>query len=251
MTVAGRIGPRVGGPIPVDEIVPDFDAFGVLAFTTTRERGTFALQSSAPASEIFGRWMALAEQMAPRAGRLATAHQVHGDRILVHHGSWSGWLRASAADGHVAITPGTAMAVTVADCVPVFIAHPGGATAIVHSGWKGTLANVTRRAVELLVASGLSARDLSLHCGPSICGGCYEVSPDVYGRLTGRRVSAPAPVDLRALIALDARAVGVERITISPWCTRCHNDRFYSHRCGDEGRQLGVIAGPLAGPLAG
>ncbi|MBL8983395.1 MAG: laccase domain-containing protein, partial [Gemmatimonadetes bacterium] len=29
---------------------------------------------------------------------------------------------------------------------------------------------------------------------------------------------------------------------ISRWCTRCDNARFYSHRCGDAGRQLGVIA---------
>ena len=247
MTVVEHIEHKVDVAILVDEVVPGFGEFGVLAFTTTRERGTFALQSAAPASEIFGRWMALAEQLAPRAGRLASAHQVHGDRILVHQGAWSGWLRASAADGHVAISPGTAMAVTVADCVPVFIAHPGGATAIVHSGWKGTLANVTGRAVERLVASGLSARDLLVHCGPSICGRCYEVSPDVYGRLTGRVVPTPTSVDLRGRIADDARAMGVEQISISQWCTRCHNDRFYSHRCGDEGRQLGVIAGPFAG----
>jgi polyphenol oxidase len=33
----------------------------------------------------------------------------------------------------------------------------------------------------------------------------------------------------------------VRQISVSPLCTRCDNDRFYSHRAGDAGRQLGVI----------
>jgi copper oxidase (laccase) domain-containing protein len=33
----------------------------------------------------------------------------------------------------------------------------------------------------------------------------------------------------------------VKEITISPSCTRCDNDRFFSHRAGDSGRQLGVM----------
>lgn len=223
------------------EMAPGFDALGALAFTTTRQRGSFAWQSPEPAADVFSRWTALAEVLAPYAERLATAHQVHGDTVIAHESGWDGWLRARAADGHVALAPGTAMAVTVADCVPVFIAHPRGATAVVHAGWRGTLANVAGRAVERLVKAGHPAGELSLHCGPAICGACYEVSPDVYGQLTGRRVPGPTPVDLRAIIADDVRAAGVRHISVSPWCTRCHNDRFFSHRCGDVGRQLGVI----------
>jgi copper oxidase (laccase) domain-containing protein len=30
-------------------------------------------------------------------------------------------------------------------------------------------------------------------------------------------------------------------VSISDRCTRCDNDRFYSHRAGDAGRQLGVL----------
>jgi len=67
------------------------------------------------------------------------------------------------------------------------------------------------------------------------------VSADVYGQLTGQSVPAPTTVDLRALIASHARAAGVKHITVSPLCTKCDNDRFFSHRAGDGGRQLGVI----------
>jgi polyphenol oxidase len=223
------------------EDVPGFRAAGVIAFTTTREQGSFALQSGETASTVFGRWGALADQLRPHSNRLAFAHQVHGDSVLRHRDGWSGWLRASEGDGHFASAPGTAMAVTVADCVPVFIAHPKGATAAVHSGWKGTERQIVTRALMMFREDGFPPAELLVHCGPAICGVCYEVSPDVYGRLTGASVDRPTPVDLRAIIAAQASSHGVRDVTISPWCTRCHNDRFFSHRCGDEGRQLGVI----------
>jgi copper oxidase (laccase) domain-containing protein len=133
------------------------------------------------------------------------------------------------------------MAVTIADCVPVFVAHPGGATAMLHSGWRGTAAGILARGVVTFTAAGLRAGDLLVHLGPAICGRCYEVSPDVYAQLTGRAVDRPSTVDLRELLAAQAAALGVRRVTASAACTRCDNDRFYSHRAGDEGRQLGVI----------
>ncbi|MEO6446131.1 MAG: polyphenol oxidase family protein [Gemmatimonadaceae bacterium] len=247
MTVVGHIQPIEEPLHPTREDVPELERFGVVAFTTTRSRGTFALHSTDTAFDVFGRWQALLAEVSPWARRLASAHQVHGDEILEHQGKWEGWLRAPRADGHLALQAGTAMAVSIADCVPVFIAHPSGATALVHSGWKGTVAHIAGRAIQRMVAAGLAASDLVLHCGPAICGGCYEVSPDVYGALTGRRVAAPTPVDLRAVIAEDARSRGVTAISTSPWCTRCHNTRFFSHRCGDAGRQVAVIAGPRAG----
>jgi copper oxidase (laccase) domain-containing protein len=36
----------------------------------------------------------------------------------------------------------------------------------------------------------------------------------------------------------------VRDISISDVCTRCDNARFFSHRAGDAGRQLGVIVAP-------
>jgi copper oxidase (laccase) domain-containing protein len=132
------------------------------------------------------------------------------------------------------------MAVTLADCVPVFIAHPSGLGAILHSGWKGTAAGITRRALEVLKSRGLDIRQTLVHLGPAICGKCYEVSPDVYRAVTGNDVDHATPVDLRAVIAAEARQAGAT-VTISAWCTRCHNERFFSHRAGDAGRQLGVL----------
>lgn len=226
------------------EEIGELAALGVVAFTTTRAAGSFGTHGAEPVGEAMERWWRLVEELRSGGPRFATARQVHGHRVVEHGDGWEGWLRVDAADGHVA-GRGTALAVTIADCVPVFVAHPSGVVALLHSGWRGTAARILERGVAALSRRGLAPRDLTVHLGPAICGGCYEVSAEVYGRLTGRAVDAPATVDLRAVIADQAREAGIERISVSSWCTRCHNDRFFSHRAGDQGRQLGVLASPL------
>jgi len=221
------------------EVVETFAALGVTAFTTGRAAGSFGTQSDEAVRDVLGRWSALRTRLG--GARLATAAQVHGNTVLEHRAVWEGWLRGDAADGHLALARGTAMAVTVADCVPVFIAHASGATAILHSGWRGTAARITEHAVRRLEAEGIAAAELHVHCGPAICGRCYEVSADVALQLTGRDAGRAVTVDLRALIASQVRALGVRHVTSSAYCTRHDNDRFFSHRAGDAGRQLGVI----------
>lgn len=223
------------------EIIESFRAVGATAFTTGRAAGTFSMQSGEPARDVSARWSALRTHLGGPAVRLATAAQVHGREVVIHGEGWRGWLRGDAADGHLSAMRGTAMAVTVADCVPVFIVHPAGAAAVVHSGWRGTEARITAVAISELASLGFAADELLLHCGPAICGRCYEVSADVATRLTGKPTTHPTPVDLRAIIAEHARACGVRQISVSPLCTRHDNERFFSHRAGDAGRQLGVL----------
>jgi polyphenol oxidase len=224
------------------EVVADFTLFGVHAFTTTRSFGSFSTASDEPVKVVMGRWAEVRQTFADRGvHRLATAAQVHGSRVIVHRPGWEGWLRGAEGDGHVTVERGTAVAVTIADCVPVFIAHDSGAIAMLHSGWRGTAARIVQQGVAELTRAGIAAAELRLHLGPAICGMCYEVSPDVIKALTGQSVSAPRTVDLRSIIARDAESVGVRQIAISPFCTRCNNDRFYSHRAGDAGRQVAVI----------
>lgn len=236
-------GEQPSSVIARSEDVPELAEFGIRAFTTTRSVGSFGLHTEEPVGVVFGRWSELRRELAHGApgGRLATSAQVHGSTVLVHHAGWEGWLRAENADGHVSVERGTALAVTVADCVPVFIAHPSGAVALLHSGWRGTAARIVERGIEALEQRGFPAAELRVHTGPAICGRCYEVSADTYAELTGKNPGRPTPIDLRSLIADHARAMGVRHISTSASCTRCDNDRFFSHRAGDRGRMLGVV----------
>jgi YfiH family protein len=230
-------------PPPFDpasvEPVAEFAGLGLRAFTTTRTTGTYRLDGTDAVGDVVPRWHGL--QTGLGVSRLASARQVHGAEVLLHAGGWRGWLRYDGADGHVTTVPRTALAVSVADCVPVFLAHPGGAVGLLHAGWRGTVDGIMARGLASLAAWQVPLDEVHVHLGPAICGRCYEVGPDVYHRLTGGRVSRPALVDLRAVLARQAGAAGVRHLSVSPRCTRCDNDRFWSHRAGDAGRQLGVI----------
>ncbi|MBW7933237.1 MAG: polyphenol oxidase family protein [Gemmatimonadaceae bacterium] len=229
----------MSGALPPRERVASFAVLGLAAFTTTREAGSYGFTDDAPVGEVNDRWFAL---LRATGGRLASAHQVHGARVAVHQPGWDGWLRVDSADGHATAHHDTALVVTIADCVPVFIGHPKGPAALLHAGWRGVAAGVLDAGIQVLKAMGCHPRDLIVHLGPAICGSCYEVGPDVYAQLMRRTVDRPATVDLRALLADQARLAGAKQVETSPWCTRCHRDRFFSHRAGDGGRQVAVIA---------
>jgi polyphenol oxidase len=234
----------VSAKVPRENIA-EFEAIGVRAFTTTREAGTFSLLSEEPTKDVMQRWSALQDDVSEYAPALASIRQVHGTQLVVHNGGWSGWLRGPEADGHIATSRGVAMAVSIADCVPVFLAHESGVTGLLHSGWRGTAGRIIQDAISLMTRNGLAANEIMVHLGPAICGRCYEVDADVRAQLTGRPATRSGNVDLRSLIAEHASEVGVQKISVSPECTRCDKEMFFSHRAGDSGRQLAVIVAGL------
>lgn len=224
--------------------VAAFEAIGVRAFITTREAGSYGFPEQGEDPDATARWHALQRVLALHgAPRLASARQVHGTRVLIHRDQWEGWMRIDGADAHV-LTAGGAAAVTIADCVPIFVAHPNGVVAAVHAGWRGVAGGILGETIAAFTALGLPAEDLVVHLGPSICGRCYEVGTDVYEKLTGWETRHPRRVDLRALLAEQVKALGVRQWTASGECTRCDNDQLYSHRAGDSGRQVAVIVAP-------
>ena len=216
---------------------------GIAAWTTTRANGSFGLGSDEPVGAVMSRWAALQQDLAVLgAGRLASAHQVHGPTVLEHDGGWQGWLRGAAADGHVSVVRGTALAVTVADCTPVFVWHPGGAIAALHAGWRGTAARILDRGLDRLEALGFPADECEVYLGPSICGACYEVGPEVFEAITGRPSPGKGCLDVRAVLADQASSRRVRELRTDPGCSLCDKSRFFSHRGGDAGRMLGIIA---------
>jgi YfiH family protein len=214
-----------------------------MGWTTTRDAGSFGLASSAPVDECMSRWSGLLDALgALGVHRLASASQVHGSDVVQHDGMWRGWLRQRGVDGHITSTPGTALAVTVADCTPVFLAHPRGVVAALHAGWRGTASGILDVGLDAMSALGCAPAECHVHLGPSICGKCYEVGPEVFEAIHGVRPPGKGLLDVRSILAERALRRGVQRVTVSQFCTRCDQSRFFSHRGRDEGRQLGVIA---------
>jgi YfiH family protein len=176
---------------------------------------------------------------------VAHARQVHGKVILVHQAPAEGLSLGADADGHLSSVPGSFMAVTVADCVPVFLADPRRrAVALLHAGWRGTVAGILEEGISLLMReSGSVSEDLLVHLGPAICESCYQVGPEVHAALGLPEPGEPAPVDLRGVLAEKALKLGVmgANITRSTFCSLCSGSPFFSHRGGATQRQVGFL----------
>lgn len=173
------------------------------------------------------------------------SRQVHGRAVHVHGRLPRGVSVTGEADGHVTGASGVLLTVTLADCVPVFIVDPPRRTvALLHAGWRGTAAGVVEAGLDALAETFEShPKDVRVHLGPAICGGCYEVGPEVFRALGQPAPGSPAPIDLRSVIRRRTLAAGVrdEGVSVSDECTLCGDGRYHSHRRGDRGRHRGYI----------
>lgn len=148
---------------------------------------------------------------------------------------------AGEADALVTDEEGFSLVVAIADCVPVALVGDGG-TGMVHSGWRGTIAEISGKAVQKMGEENVRA-----YIGPCIRQCCYEVSEELAGRFAEK--FGPEVVEGRYLSLPDAirsnlEEVGVGEVHDLGLCTGCRTDLFFSHRKqGPEtGRNLAAVA---------
>ncbi|MBA3369732.1 MAG: peptidoglycan editing factor PgeF [Geodermatophilaceae bacterium] len=178
---------------------------------------------------------------------LVWMRQVHGDQVAVIGSSPP--PQPPDCDALVTNTRGLALAVLIADCVPVLLADPvAGVIGAAHAGREGVRRHVVARTVEAMVELGATPRRLDALLGPAICGRCYEVSQDLAdevesaapGGATRTRTEAPG-LDLRAALAAQLSRLGVGQVVSDPRCTAEESSLFSYRRDGVTGRQAGVI----------
>jgi YfiH family protein len=161
--------------------------------------------------------------------------QVHGADVC--RAPWEG---TPEGDASLASGVGVLLGIKTADCLPVLIADPRRrAVAAAHAGWRGTVAGVTRAAVQALVRDGSRASDLVAGLGPGIGPCCYEVGDDVRAAFgeAGARYFTPTPsgrdhLDVRAANKDQLLAAGVPESSLSSvdHCTYCRADLYHSYR---------------------
>ncbi len=201
------------------------------------------------------------------ADRLVVATQVHGARVIrVRANDPAEAVANERADGVVTDVPGLAIAVFVADCVPVLLADPvSGACGAVHAGWRGVVTGVAEAAVTAMQHEfGTRAANLRAALGPCIGACCFEVGIEVAAeferameppwrnRVLIDRHGAKAHIDLRAALQLQLERAGVpaDNCGAAADCTRCDpGQRFYSYRRDGSrtGQQVGIVLRSRAG----
>lgn len=190
-------------------------------------------------------------------GSLVISQQVHGNRATVidesqkGNGAYGHEDAISGADAMITESPGVALAVLTADCVPVIVVDPlRKAIGIAHAGWRGALHKIAARAVlKMRDTFGTEPADCLVALGPSISPCCYRAGEDIISQFQsafGPAVCvAKDRLDLQLAVELQLARVGVEEnnISSSRLCTACNRDLFYSYRAegGRTGRMMSVI----------
>jgi polyphenol oxidase len=222
----------LGGPVPRYELARWREEFGILAGITVRGDPAcpfdLGLGGQAPIGEVLDRWNAL-RLAVPGFRGIVVSRQVHGTAVL-WHSDIRGISIHQGADGHAT------------DCIPVYLADPVRRfVALLHAGWRGVAAGILSAGLAAMRVRGSIVDNVLVHCGIGICGQCYEVGPEVFG---GCGLVPPAgsrgPLDLRAVLLEQARALGVENVSTSPYCSK-HDGGFFSHRGGTEARMAAYL----------
>jgi YfiH family protein len=154
--------------------------------------------------------------------------QVHSRTVLEVGDSSPETISLLEADGLLADRPGALLTVTVADCLPIFLADPvRGVIGLLHSGWQGT--GIIERAVELMGRSyGCPPEALSVAIGPGIGSCCYRVEEQrassfrgAFGEAAIRVRDGKPYLDLRAANLRLLDRLGVRNVTVVRDCTAC------------------------------
>ena len=208
----------------------------------------------AAVAENYRRFCAVAGIDAPAA----RVRQVHGKTIHVVTGE----NRTDApveADGLVTAERGIALAVLIADCIPVLLYDPRRrVVAAVHSGWRGTAQAICAEAVETMRCDfGCAAEDILAAVGPGISACCFETRadvPDAMRAAFGARVDdcivqtgeERYRVDLKGIVRHTLLDEGLTEahIDVCADCTACPGERYWSHR------RLGEARGSMAAVIA-
>ena len=169
--------------------------------------------------------------------------QCHGAEVAVVDGMP---VEPPRCDAVVTLSPEVALAVLVADCVPVLLSSTGGVVAAVHAGRPGLLARIVPRTLDVMADLGAGVVDAVV--GPSVCGRCYEV-PEEMRVAAAREQPVSAAVSWTGTPAVDVGAGVVAQlhdagVTVRwlPGCSRERPDLYSYRRDGLTGRFAGIVA---------
>jgi len=178
---------------------------------------------------------------------VARVEQVHSDRFVRVESPGN----YAKADALVTSKPNIALAISIADCVPVLLFDKRQRiAAAVHAGWRGSALNITSTTASyMLDEAGSRPGDMLAFVGPAAGVCCYEVGQDVASRFPAEFLEPGGSVgksmlDLKAANAAQLVAIGIppDNIEVSEYCTIC-NSGFHSFRRDGEasGRMLATI----------
>lgn len=197
----------------------------------------------------------VAEAMDVQPQHLVGVHQIHSADAIT---ATTPLEPKPKADAVVTATPGLALSVLTADCMPVLFAAPdAGVIGAAHAGWKGAQGGVLEATVDAMVALGAARTGIRAVIGPSISQRAYEVGPEFFedfvdqdpenARFFAGGTGDRMHFDLPGYGLARLRDAGVGQAEWTRHCTYYDPVRFYSYRRSvherdpDYGRLIAAI----------
>lgn len=198
---------------------------------------------------------------------LVSSRQVHSNKVgCIDHKppKRNSFVLEHTFDGFDALVTdqlSITLIVRVADCVPIILFDPVKTIlAVVHAGWKGTVAGIAKNTVKKMVETyTANPSEIQAGIGPSIGPCCFRVKKVVadaffnqcfHAERFVKRAQRGFLIDLREANRLQLIEQGCceRNIQVSDLCTACNSDLFFSYRRekGKTGR-FGLLAGLRAG----
>lgn len=147
-----------------------------------------------------------------------------------------------------------------ADCVPVTFYHESaGLVGLIHSGWKGTVKEITHRVFQYLIEfEHCNPKGFKVHIGRALSQECFEVDGPVYVRfkdlgygenfINYDRRTRKYHIDNQQFVKLQCQMNGIEEINIEVdyTCTCKSADSFSYRQDKNCGRHMSFIMKKMA-----
>lgn len=234
-----------------------YDMEGGLFFSTNRHGGHSKGEYSSfnineycgdDAADIAANRKQLCSELGIDEAHLVMPHQVHGTevrQIAKDFVTLPENIRRMILEGVDAVMTdesGICIGVSTADCIPIIIYSASShAVAVVHAGWRGTVARIVEQTVQAMAVTYHSVpSELRCVIGPGISLDNFEVGQEVYEQFAeaGFDMDSIAKwqtkwhIDLKLCNSMQLERMGVKRenIEISDICTFADNADYFSAR---------------------
>lgn len=183
--------------------------------------------------------------------------QVHSNKIAIINDN----TIVTEVDGLITNKKNIPLFIRTSDCISIII-YDSVKEVIgnIHSGWRGTLKRIVVNGIEIMKKEfNSNPEDLIVAMFPSIDKCHFEVEEDVkilfeeeFTDMDIKKYITKGEVkEGKQKYYMDLNNINIdmilnlkvkkENILTTEICTMCENDKFYSHRCKDEERNLTVI----------
>lgn len=216
----------------------------IYIFTTTND-GNLAFHVGDDEKNVIKNRENLALKMGYKNEDLIYMNQIHSANVVVVDEKSPKMI--DNCDAIITNRKNLPLMVMVADCIPILMFdEKKGIICAIHAGRNSTFLKITQiTALKMIEEFECRVEDIKVIMGASIQKCCYEVNDElkiIVEKSFGKEFVIGNNIDLQGINKKLLEDLGVKNIEVSPICTKCSNQPYFSYRKEKKtGRFAGVI----------